>query len=278
MPRLELHDTTFEYVIRGQGELVVLIHGTLEDYRSWGQQLDAFAQSFRVLAYSRRYHFPNPAQGTETDYAPSLHSRDLAGILDALRIGPAHLVGASYGAYIALTFATLQPEHVRSLVLAEPPLIPWLRQDETKAPLALAFYERAWKPAGEAFQAGDAEAALALFIDGVNRPGTFSRLSEPTRQLLMNSAMSLKIETQASDYFENLPPARVSGLTMPILLLGAQFSPPHFAPILDQLQVLLPQAQRALIPGTGHAMNIGNAPAYNETVLQFLRNLARTTR
>jgi pimeloyl-ACP methyl ester carboxylesterase len=278
MPRLELYGTTFEYVTRGQGEPLILIHGTLEDYRSWDQQLEAFAESFCVLAYSRRYHFPNPALGSETDYAPSLHSHDLAGILDALEIGPAHLVGASYGAYIALTFATLHPERVRSLVLGEPPLIPWLLEDASQAPLAFAFYERAWKPAGEAFQQGDTAAAMTLFVDGVNRPGTFARLPEQTRQLLMNGATTLKIETQAADYFEDLSSARVSALTLPILLLGAQFSPPHFAPILDRLEALLPQAQRALIRGTGHAMNIGNAPAYNEIVLAFLKNAARAAR
>jgi pimeloyl-ACP methyl ester carboxylesterase len=37
-----------------------------------------------------------------------------------------HLVGASYGAYTALVLALRRPDLVRSLVLAEPPLIHWL--------------------------------------------------------------------------------------------------------------------------------------------------------
>ncbi len=274
MSQLTLVDTKLHVVEHGAGAPLLFVHGTLEDYRAWKPQTDFFSHAYRTLAYSRRYHYPNAARGDETDYAPTLHARDLLALLDALNIDRAHVVGASYGAYIALTFATQHAARVRSLVLAEPPLIPWLLENAEAAVYARAFYERAWKPTGEAFARGETEAALKVFVDGVNRPGTFARLDEATRAVLAQNARALKIETQSPDYFLPLSESDVAALAMPVLLLGAQHSPAHFGLILDRLQQVLPHARRVTISRTGHAMNLGNAKMYNETVHAFLQNVA----
>jgi pimeloyl-ACP methyl ester carboxylesterase len=48
------------YVEQGRGAPVVLVHGGgPTDLRTWGQQLEAFAERFRVIACSQRYHYPN---------------------------------------------------------------------------------------------------------------------------------------------------------------------------------------------------------------------------
>ena len=108
-------------------------------------------------------------------------------------------------------------------------------------------------------------------MDGVNRPGTYERLNEKTRTLLRQNMLALKIETQSPDYFQMLDADRVAALEMPLLLLGAQYSPEHFAPILDRLQTLQPRARRVTIARTGHAMNLGNVEMYNTTVFAFLQ-------
>lgn len=273
MAHVKLQNASLEYVEHGSGAPVIFIHGTLEDYRVWNAQKSVFAESFRGIAYSRRYHFPNAARGDETDYAPKLHADDLGEMMDALGIERAYLVGASYGAYCALTFATMYPERVSACVLGEPPIIPWLLETPHEAEIARMFYERAWRPAGDAFARDETETALRLFVDGVNRPGTYERLNERTLTLLRQNAPALKIETQSPDYFQPLDADRVAALEMPMLLLGAQYSPAHFALILDRLQRLVPQARRVTLEKTGHAMNLGNVELYNATVLTFLREM-----
>ena len=53
-PGVELH-----YIEKGKGVPVIFIHGTLGDYSVWQPQLRFFAGSYRALAYSRRYNYPN---------------------------------------------------------------------------------------------------------------------------------------------------------------------------------------------------------------------------
>src|SRR5581483_1950404 len=274
MARLEINGTTFDYEERGKGTPVLLIHGTLEDRRSWTQQLEPFSKSFRTIAYSRRYHFPNPVPcGDETDYSPTLHARDLGAVLDSLKVEQAHLIGASYGAYVALVYASHHLERVASLVLGEPPIVPWLRKNPETAPMADAFYEHAWEPVAEAFQCGKTEAAVEAFVDGVSGKGAFARTSPRTREILMQNAPALRVEVQSPEYFQPLGDDLVRQLTITVLLLGGQQSPVHFGKILDRLETLLLHTTRVWIPNAGHALNLWNAPFYNETVLNFLRGV-----
>ena len=85
-----------------------------------------FSRHYRVIAYSRRYHYPNPREDGGAPYSATLHAADLAALIQSLASQPVHIVGSSFGAYVALMVAVRQPGLVRSLVLGEPPLFPWL--------------------------------------------------------------------------------------------------------------------------------------------------------
>ena len=52
-------------------------HGTLEDYRTWDGQLEALSKEYRLISYSRRYHYPNEWTKDSTDFSVTIHARDL---------------------------------------------------------------------------------------------------------------------------------------------------------------------------------------------------------
>src|SRR5512142_1578335 len=96
---VQANGQTLHYLEQGTGEPIVLVHGSLGDYRTWRPQLEPFAQQYRVIAYSRRYQYPNSWPGDGHNYSPALHAEDLAGLVQTLGLGRVHLVGSSFGAY-----------------------------------------------------------------------------------------------------------------------------------------------------------------------------------
>ena len=69
--------------VRGRGPDVVLVHGSLGDYRQWSAIGEQLEPNYRVIAVSRRYHWPNPPPHSDINYTYDAHSADLQLLLHA---------------------------------------------------------------------------------------------------------------------------------------------------------------------------------------------------
>src|SRR6266576_2684345 len=118
MSKVRVGSAELDYIEQGSGDAVVFVHGSLNDRRSWGQQLEEFSKRYRAIAYTRRHHFGSEER-TAADGGPSVSAaaEDLIAVIEELGAAPAHIVGSSYGAFTALIAATKRPDVVRSLVL-----------------------------------------------------------------------------------------------------------------------------------------------------------------
>jgi pimeloyl-ACP methyl ester carboxylesterase len=103
----------------GAGSPVVLLHGLACGKRMWFHQIRALRSRFRVIAYDQRGHGQTDAPAIATDYSAAHLARDLVGVLDALKIERAAIVGFSLGGGPALALAASKPERVSRLVLAD---------------------------------------------------------------------------------------------------------------------------------------------------------------
>ncbi len=95
MPEIDVNGTRLSYIDEGQGDPVVLVHGSISDYRMWAGQVPVYSQRHRVVAYSRRYHYPHPPPPGGARWSAALHADDLAALIAALGLERPHLVGAS---------------------------------------------------------------------------------------------------------------------------------------------------------------------------------------
>lgn len=77
MAKMEVNQVSLESVEEGSGAPLVLVHGSARDIRTWQSQHDAFAKHFRVVSYSRRYHWPNEQIAAQANYAMSEQLDDL---------------------------------------------------------------------------------------------------------------------------------------------------------------------------------------------------------
>jgi pimeloyl-ACP methyl ester carboxylesterase len=95
---------------------VVFLNGMTQSTRHWTSQVERFRTAFRVLTYDARGQ--GRSELGETPPSMDRHVEDLAGLLDALEVSTAHLVGFSHGARLALGFAARRPDRLDRLVLA----------------------------------------------------------------------------------------------------------------------------------------------------------------
>src|SRR5213593_960753 len=276
--RLVLHvvrvrGTDLRFVERGTGIPVVFVHGSLGTLESWGPQIDAFATRFRVIAYSRRYHWPNAAQPDGQEYSLSLHADDLIGLIEALGLERVHLVGSSYGAYVALLATLRRPDLVRSLVLTEPPILPLVARTPWGDSLRQVFEATVLDATQRAFQRGDSLDALRRFVDGMSgRAGRFDGLPEADRAALLRTAFELRLELAADPavYMPALSCAEAGSIRHSVLLVTGERSPRVFHVITEELARCLAAEEVVTVPGAGHDMHADNPAYYNAAVLQFL--------
>ena len=109
------HGTTVAQ--RGEeGPAVVLVHALGLDRRMWEPVMEQLAAAGRrVFSYDLRGH--GSAAGSPTPFTMDDTARDLIGVLDAMGLDQAHVVGLSYGGGIAQTAAVAHPERFASLAL-----------------------------------------------------------------------------------------------------------------------------------------------------------------
>jgi pimeloyl-ACP methyl ester carboxylesterase len=107
---VRLNSVELHYLESGKGVSVIFVHGGLDDHRMWEAQLEPFSQKYHVIAYSRRYNFPNNNPHLRPDHSAIIEADDLAALIKKLKLGPVHVVGHSYGALTALFLAVKHPE------------------------------------------------------------------------------------------------------------------------------------------------------------------------
>jgi 3-oxoadipate enol-lactonase len=108
-----LHTTS----LGDRGSQVVFLHGLFGQGRNWTQIGKALADRHRVLRYDTRGH--GRSGTTPGPYSIAMLADDALGLLDALEIRQAHIVGLSMGGMIAQQLGARFPERVLSLALCD---------------------------------------------------------------------------------------------------------------------------------------------------------------
>jgi len=265
--QITANGTPLTYVEEGKGVPVVLVHGAVGDYRTWTGEMADFASRYHVIAYSLRSHYPNT--WTDGPYSAQVHKADLVALLQALNLGPVHLVGHSYGGLMATVVAREHPELVRSLVLAEPSLNGLIAANED-AKAQLAQVGTVMKTAQGLVQKGESEQAVIAFIDFVNEPGGgFKGIPEFYRNGMLQNASTVK-PLLASPPPPSFTCDDAKTMTVATLLVEGQLTHEFRRMVNAELQRCLPHAERTVVPGAAHPLEMVKPQEFNAAVLQFL--------
>lgn|SRR5690606_19223155 len=255
-------DFPFAYTQAGQGEILVLVHGSLCDYRYWRPQLSGLSTRLHVVAPSLRGYWPEAFTQEDRRFTIAQHAHDLSMLIKHLGKGrPVHVLGHSRGAHVALVTALNYPHCVQSLILADPGF-QLEHESHTYDYLERAALE---------LQQGDREGALQRFIDTVNGEATWSKMVSWFKEMVRDNAGTLL--SQAQEPAKAFPLDAAANITCPVLLLGGRNSPARYGKIMDALQSRLPCAKRDTIALAAHGMNLANPRAFNARVVQFIEGI-----
>jgi pimeloyl-ACP methyl ester carboxylesterase len=112
-------------VERGEGPLVLLVHGFPESWYSWRHQLGAIAEAgYRAAAIDVRGYGRSSAPAAIDEYRMLKLVADNVGVVAALGESQAIIVGHDWGAPIAATSCLLRPDIFRALALISVPYAP----------------------------------------------------------------------------------------------------------------------------------------------------------
>ncbi len=235
-------EVSFERV--GSGPPLVLVHGAVEDHRTWQPQMPDLAGVATVVAWDE------PGCGASDDPPGDADLRWLAGALAAVvaTVGPAHVLGFSWGGTVVLELWRQRPDLVRSLVLAGT-YAGW------RGSLPAAEIERRVADAGDVpdvFAGPPSPEAEALLEDMASeaRPATIQR----------NLALMA-----AADLSDVLPT-----ITVPTLLLWGEQDARSTRTVARQFEAAIPDARLQLLPGAGHVANLEQPAAFTRAVRDWL--------
>ena len=286
MPSIDVNGVSLYYERAGSGEPVVFSHGIPTDYRAWGAQVEAFSKSYSTLAYSRRYAAPNKREGDVTDSTVEANAADLKGLIEKLGIGPVHLVGHSYGGFVAAYLAADHPELVRTLILVEPAIATLLIEDPNSsgqmfslllgnpgvALSARRFQSGSLGPSLKALDSGQPKKAVQLNVDGIqNKVGAFAELPAPAQEMMVDNAKTI------AELRTRLPPFKASAVKIArsTLVINGANSAVWLKRIGELAARAIPHAQALTISGSRHFPHLENPSEFNSSALKFIASARR---
>jgi pimeloyl-ACP methyl ester carboxylesterase len=249
---------------------LVFVHEFGGDHRSWRGQVDHFKNRFRCITYSARGYPPSDVPDDEDAYGQDIATADLLGILDALDIERAHLVGLSMGPYPCLRFVLAHPDRVTSAVAASggSGSYPDGRAEFLRETLALADHILARNSLD---LAGFATSATRIQLKLKNPEGWREFADHFTEHSPMGSAYTLRRVQAGRPSLYDFEDA-LGKVTAPVLLMIGD----EDEPCIDTnifLKRAMPSAGLVVFAKSGHLINLEDPAAFNAAVDAFHRDI-----
>ena len=249
------------YELHGKEGLpwLVLSHSLACSTRMWDEQIAAFQDKYRILAYDTRGH--GSSQAPAGAYTLEQLADDLKALLDRLGVSRAHYCGLSMGGMIGQTYALKYPNTFATLVLA----------DTTSRMPAEA--QPTWQ---DRIRTAEAKGMQPLVEPTLARWFTepYRKAQPQTMQRIGNLIGSTPVAGYVGCCHAipqiNLT-ARLKDIRTPILIIVGEDDPGTPVAMSKEIHENAPGSQLAVLPKAAHLSNIEQSAAFNRALQEFLK-------
>jgi 3-oxoadipate enol-lactonase len=235
---------------------VILSNSLMSSVDMWNDNMAALTAKYRVLRYDTRGH--GQTQVTPSPYSIALLAQDLVGLMDALKIKKAHLVGLSMGGMICQYVGAHHPERALSLALCD---------TASEMPPRSLWEER--------FATAKAQGIAGLVEGTIKRWFVGGFISAAPEKIDAVRSMILKTPVEgylgcASAVRDMAQSTMLLKIKAPTLVLVGRDDP---ACTVDQATVLhrmIAHSHMAVLDNAAHLSNIEKPAEFNAALLTFL--------
>jgi pimeloyl-ACP methyl ester carboxylesterase len=277
MPHLTTDDgVKLYYEDTGTGTPIVFVHEFAGDHRSWEPQVRYFSRTHRCIAYSARGYLPSDVPENFESYSQERWRDDIRAVIDALKLPAPHVVGLSMGGFATLHFGMEYckkgaPARALSLTIAgcgsgaHPKVYKQFQAD------AVALAKRIREEGMEKMAATYGHGPTRIQFQNKDPRG----FAEFARQLAEHSAMgsancSLGYQGRRPCIYDMT--AQMEAIDVPALVMTGDEDEACLEPSL-LMKRAIPKAGLAMLPKSGHGINLEEPALFNQLLEDFLRRV-----
>lgn len=270
--KINLRGVDYHYEQTGFGTPVLLLHGFTGSSTTWRfLEKEAAEQKIRLIAVDIIGHGLTECPERPNRYAITEAAKDLAALLDVLKLDAIHLVGYSMGGRLALSFSCMFAERVRTLTL------------ESASPGLKTETERQRRRDRDAHLAARIRnyGLLSFVNDWENIPLFASQkdLPKSVRSSLRDQRLASSEHGLAGSLIGMGTGAQPSWWTqlatlhVPTLLItGARDR--KFCTIASEMEQALPLAEWCVVPNAGHAVHLEKPEPFKSALVSFIHRFS----
>lgn len=268
-PKSESFDSNgvkIQYVMAGEGEPVILIHGfTASAMMNWQQPgvFDALAKNYKVIALDNRGHGRSGKPHEPEKYGVEM-VEDIVRLMDHLGIERAHIVGYSMGGFITGKLVTTHPERVITATLGG---AGWTKKDDERMKLI--------EELATSLEEGNGIAPLIRHLTPPGDPQPTDEQIAGMNQmiLIMNDPKALAAVARGMSNLE-VPEQALRDNKVPLLALIGDRDPLKDG--VDLMEPVAANLQVVVIEGADHMGAFGR-PEFIESLEEFLAEHSKST-
>jgi pimeloyl-ACP methyl ester carboxylesterase len=259
------------YEEAGRGSALIFVHEFAGDYRSYDDQMRYFSRRYRCVAYNARGYPPSDVPDDPASYSQDRARDDVRAVLDGLAIGRAHVVGISMGGFATLHFGLTYPERASSLVVAgcgygaDP-----ARRDQFRVEAEAAAHRFETLSMDEAAD-GYANGPTRVQLQNKDPRGWAEFRRMLAEHSAHGSALTLRgVQKRRPSLYDLVEQMKL--MTTPALVMAGDEDDPCLEASL-LMKRTIPSAGLAILPRTGHALNLEEPALFNSLVAEFFHQV-----